>query len=372
MKNFFRNILLGAVLLSPFNAFAEINIAVITPMGNDYKYFSEELINGAKIAVDEINNRGGLQGKKINLLPIDDPCDDNLSLSAAQMMSLNKVADNKIYMVIGPTCNNAADDVAELLAKAKILQVHPTSVSKARYNRAHKGIIHFTGYKEEQAKELTRFVFSHYPQHTMAGFYDGKDMDMTSVADTIRLEYEKPERKRNLVLINYAEQGGDIDAAVSKATDGEATLVYILGTHDNIIKTIEKLKTMDSEIVVFADRYHLNKKFARKMKDLSEDSFMMSLPPLTQNPNFASSLVRLRLWGIEPEGLMPYGYLSVKMWSNLVKETKSFKYDKILKQLEANPINTGWDTVTFINGIPEKSLPYVVYRIRDGEYTQVY
>ena len=51
MKNFFRNILLGAVLLSPFNAFAEINIAVITPMGNDYKYFSEELINGAKIAV---------------------------------------------------------------------------------------------------------------------------------------------------------------------------------------------------------------------------------------------------------------------------------------------------------------------------------
>lgn len=41
-----------------------MNVAVIAPTDGDYKYYSEELINGAKVAVDEINENGGLKGKK--------------------------------------------------------------------------------------------------------------------------------------------------------------------------------------------------------------------------------------------------------------------------------------------------------------------
>lgn len=372
MKNCWNKLILGAMLLSPFNAFADVNIAVMTPMGGDYKYFSEELIDGAKIAVDELNNRGGLEGQKVNLVPIDDPCDDALSLSAAQMMALNKSADNKIHMVLGPYCGNSAEQIADLLAKAQILQVHPTSVSKARYKKQQVGVIRFTGFKEEQVKELLRFIKSHYPQQTLAAVYDGSNPDMASVVGALREEYAKPESNGSLVLSDYGLPDVTLEAAAAKVIDSGASLVYIMGSSEQIIELADKLKNFNNDLVLFADRYQLYKKFTRKIGKLSENSYLMSMPPLTSNPNFASSLVRLRLWGIEPEGLMPYGYLAVKMWAGMVKDAKSFQYGKLLQALEGKTIETGWDNVTYTKGIPDKSLPYIIYRIKDGEYAQVY
>lgn len=372
MKNCWNKIILGAMLLSPFDAFADINIAVMTPMGGDYKYFSEELIDGAKIAVDEINNRGGLEGKKINLIPIDDPCDDALSLSAAQMMALNKSDENKIHMLLGPYCGNSADQIANLLAKARIIQIHPTGVSKARYKMPQPGVIRFTGFKEEQIKELLRFIKSHYPKQNLAVVYDGSNPDMASMIGAFREEYSRPDSEGSLILSDYGLPGVTLEKAAAKVTDGGASLVYIMGNSDQIIELADRLKNVDDELVLFADRYQLYKKFARKIGRLSENSYLLSMPPLTSNPNFASSLVRLRLWGIEPEGLMPYGYLSVKMWAGMVKGAKSFNYNKLLRQLEGKTVETGWDNVIYTGGVPDKSLPYIIYRIKDGEYAQVY
>lgn len=372
MKNCWNKLMLGAMLLFPFNASADINIAVMTPMGGDYKYFSEELIDGAKIAVDEINNRGGLEGRKINLIPIDDPCDDALSLSAAQMMALNKSEESKIQMLLGPYCGNSAEQIANLLAKARIIQIHPTSVSKARYKTPQPGVIRFTGFKEEQVKELLRFVNSHYPKQTLAVVYDGSNPDMASVVGAFREEYSRPENDKSLILSDYGLPGVTLETAAAKVIDGGASLVYIMGGSDQIIELADRLKNIDGELVLFADRYQLYKKFTRKIGKLSESSYLLSMPSLTSNPNFASSLVRLRLWGIEPKGLMPYGYLSVKMWAGMVKGAKSFNYDKLLRQLDGKTVETGWDNVVYTNGVPDKSLPYIIYRVKDGEYAQVY
>lgn len=369
MKNCWNKILLGAMLLMPAQVMADINIAVITPMGNDYKYFSEELINGAKIAVDEINNRGGLEGKKVNLIPIDDPCDDTLSLSAAQMMALTKSEDNKMYLVLGPYCSNAADQVADLLSKAKILQMHPVSISSGRYLRSHQGIIRFTGYQEEQVTELTRFINAHYPQKTLAVIYDSHNPEMASMAEAIKQSYAKPEINGKVVFVDYGTSRSSVQDEVDKA---EASIVYIMGDSSQILKMAKSLRNEDENLIVFVDKYKLHKKFIRKNNTLAKNSYLLSLPSLTNNPNFASSLVRLRLWGVEPEGLMPYGYLSVRMWANLVREAKSFKYGRLLKLLKNKNINTGWDNVVYSNGVPDKSLPYIIYRVQNGEYAQVY
>lgn len=372
MKNYWNKFLFGAALLLPFPAAADVNIAIMTPMSGDYKYFSEELIDGAKIAVDEINNRGGLQGKKINLIPIDDPCDDALSLSAAQMMALNKSAESRMYMVLGPYCDNSADKIADLLFKANILQIHPVSISQARYQMPHSSVIRFTGFREEQVKELGRFINSHYPQKVLAVVYDGSNPIMSSMVGTIRQEYAKPETNGTLLLADYGLPRSTTDSIVKQVTDGQSKLVYIMGNSEKILEFAEKLKSADNDLILFAERYQLDKKFTKKIGKLSENSFLLSMPTLTNNPNFASSLVRLRLWGIEPKGLMPYGYLSIKMWSDMVKNAKSFHYGKVLKQLDGKNVNTGWDTVIYSKGVPNKSLPYIIYRIQDGEYAQVY
>ena len=71
-------------------AAAEVTLAVIAPKSGEYARAGEELFNGARLAVQEINDNGGLNGEKLDMLTIDDRCDDRLAVSTAEMLTLLK------------------------------------------------------------------------------------------------------------------------------------------------------------------------------------------------------------------------------------------------------------------------------------------
>ena len=98
---------------------------------------------------------------------------------------------------------------------------------------------------------------------------------------------------------------------------------------------------------------------------------MFSLPTLKDNPEFTETLVKLRLLGIEPEGLSVYGYSAVRLWEELVKQSDSFDYAKLIKKAANCKIDIGWGETVFTDGIPEQTVGYHIYRIENGEYTQV-
>ena len=174
--------LFAASWLTSFSVRADMNVAVIAPTDGDYKYYSEELINGAKVAVDEINENGGLKGKKVNLVQIDDPCDDTLSLTTAQMIAVNRSEEDKMHLVLGPQCINRTEKIAAVFSGAKIFQIHPTGSSRALYQTAHRGPVELVGYSEQQAVDFFRYYADNYADRKLAVVYDGSSPEMTGIA----------------------------------------------------------------------------------------------------------------------------------------------------------------------------------------------
>ena len=83
------NIIFCSALLGFGNiASADVNVAVVAPQSGSREMFGRELWEGAQIAVNELNENGGLEGEKVNLIMIDDRCDDRFAITMAQMMSL--------------------------------------------------------------------------------------------------------------------------------------------------------------------------------------------------------------------------------------------------------------------------------------------
>ena len=64
-------------------------VTVVAPKVGSMSRFGNELIDGAQIAIDMINENGGLLGDKLNLIAIDDRCEDVFAISTAQMIALN-------------------------------------------------------------------------------------------------------------------------------------------------------------------------------------------------------------------------------------------------------------------------------------------
>ena len=96
---------LAVQLLGAVSAQA-VNIAVVAPKVGAMAKFGHQLTEGAQTAVDEINKNGGLMGEQLNLITVDDRCEDSFAVSSSQMMALISSEDDKISLVICPYCGN--------------------------------------------------------------------------------------------------------------------------------------------------------------------------------------------------------------------------------------------------------------------------
>lgn len=352
-------------------AFADVNVVIITPKEGRYEKLGEELLNGATIAVNSLNETGGLQGQKINLINIDDQCDDILSISTAQMMALNSSKEDKVSLVIGPYCSNAFDEVADIYSKANIFQIIPTTMGVNNYKQNHKGLVKLVGSKERQGRDFFNFYKENFPEKMVAIVYDSNDRDIVDIAATIQSEFMKEKISDRLKSFDF-NRYKNVDKLAKAVINSEARLAYILGGPKKVTETFREIKTKNKNFVIFTNKYQVADEYSNSLGDLVEDSYLIALPSLKDNPAFTEELVKLRLLGIEPEGLSVYSYTAVKLWEDLVNKSESFDYNKLAKNLQNNKFETTWGEVMFNNGAPKDDINYSIYKVNSGQYEKVY
>ncbi len=96
----------------------EIKVAVLAPLSGPVPTFGVMTRDGALLAIDEWNAKGGVLGKKIVPIVEDSQCTPDPAVNAA-----NKVIDqDKVHYIIGEVCSKASIPISEI-ANAK--GVHP-------------------------------------------------------------------------------------------------------------------------------------------------------------------------------------------------------------------------------------------------------
>lgn len=359
-------------LLSAENAFSAINIGVIAPLAGEYQTAGNELASGVRTAVDEINSQGGLKGEKINLVMIDDQCDDRIAVSTAQMMAVNVSARDKMSLVIGPYCSNSLQKIAAIYAKAGILQIIPTAVSSSIKTDSYKGLVKMVGYKTRQAGDFFNFYQEHFPDRKVALIYDRNNKDVVEVAAAVQKLFTDAGKTAAFQSYNFQNFEDDYDRITDEVLKDGNKIAYIMGKSKRVARMAKSLKSERDDFIIFVNKYQAQKEFRNVLGAKANGVFVVALPSLKDSPDFAETLVKLRLLGVEPEGLSVYGYSAVRLWQELVSKSDSFKYDNLAKALAENKFDTGWGEMMFNNGDPSNSISYGIYQIKQDEYAQVY
>lgn len=371
LKNLLK-IILPAAVLFPAAVRADINIAVIAPLSGEYQKLGHEVAGGVKNAVDEINAEGGLRGEKINLVTVDDPCNDLLAVSTAQMIAVNSSSKDKMNLVIGPFCTNSFSEAADVYAKAKIMQIVPTPVSDAEVKNGDKGLIKMVAATQQQSLDFFKFYLKNFSDKKVALVYDSRLKDVVETAAVLQEEFRKAGKLLDFKSFNFNNYNKDYAKLAEDIVDEKYDIAYVTGTAKEVSRLAGELKREDRDFVIFADRYQVGEMYLEELGSLANGSYLLALPSMKDNPEFTETLVKLRLLGVEPEGLSVYGYAAVKLWEEMVNKSKSFAYDKLSQVTGNNSFDTVWGEVSFENGRPKNAVNYSIYRLNDGEYTQVY
>jgi branched-chain amino acid transport system substrate-binding protein len=103
----------------------EIKIAILAPLSGAVPTFGVSTRDGALLAIDEWNAKGGVLGMKIVPVVADSQCEADPAVNAA-----NKVIDqDKVGYIIGEVCSKASIPLSEVANKKMVVQISPTSTN---------------------------------------------------------------------------------------------------------------------------------------------------------------------------------------------------------------------------------------------------
>ncbi len=349
---------------------ADITLAVIAPKAGEYAQAGTELFNGARLALQEINDNGGLNGERLDMLTIDDRCDDRLAVSTAEMLTLLK--SKKIGLVVGPYCSNRFDEIADIYDKAKIFQIVPTTVAYNAANSDKKGQILLLGTKAQMSGDFFKFYNRNFAGLKVGFVYNDKPEN--GYAEVAKSLYDEFRRYGKSELLKFyalnREQGGVYDLARSLDDDG-IQIAVVLGESDETVNFIDAAKEVNSHLIVFTNKSLISPNALKKLGKDAQGLYVMALPGLKDSLMFTENLVNLRLLGIEPEGLEVYSYVAVKLWGDLAKQVKGFDYDKLSQAANSVEAQEKWSEFLMHSG-SIKSSKYIIEMYQKGEFKQVY
>jgi branched-chain amino acid transport system substrate-binding protein len=102
-----------------------VKIGILAPLSGPVPTFGVMTRDGALLAIDEWNAKGGLLGKKIVAVVEDSQCTPDPAVNAA-----NKLIDqDKVKFIMGEVCSKASIPVSEIANAKKVVQISSTSTN---------------------------------------------------------------------------------------------------------------------------------------------------------------------------------------------------------------------------------------------------
>ncbi len=103
----------------------EVKVAILAPLSGPVPTFGVSTRDGALLAIEQWNAKGGPAGMKVVPIVEDSQCTPDPAVNAA-----NKVIDqDKVHYIVGEVCSKASIPVTEIANAKGVLQISPTSTS---------------------------------------------------------------------------------------------------------------------------------------------------------------------------------------------------------------------------------------------------
>ena len=104
---------------------ADLKVGVLVPITGPVPAFGQSVKEGAQLAIDAWNAKGGVLGQKIVPVIEDGQCDAAAATNAANKL----INQDQVKFILGEVCSGATIPVTELAGAAKVLLLSPTATN---------------------------------------------------------------------------------------------------------------------------------------------------------------------------------------------------------------------------------------------------
>jgi branched-chain amino acid transport system substrate-binding protein len=355
-------------------AFAQqgpIKVGTIFPLSGGAGPDGLSVTNSVKLAIEQINEAGGLLGRKITLVSKDDESTPAVGVSRA-----NEMIAEKVDVVIEGWNSPVTLAMQPIFARAGILDI--TAVSKSDLILAGESNplpIRINSSNGFDAAVIAKYVVETLKAKTVS-FLTQNDVYGNGFQTAVEAEFKK---------LNFTGQVASTEKFAFKDTDFRVQLTNLKTTNPDAI--IVTNSSNSSGLPAMVEQYRqadLKSPFVGAVGIMlptvfkvagdanngvvSADIYFWNLPPFTSIPENTSFVAAFKkAYGVEPDKSAALGAAALQVWARAVEATKSLDRKTVSEAIRGKTIKgTVFGDATFLpNG--QLQPRYVLFKVVDGK-----
>ncbi|MEW5919937.1 MAG: ABC transporter substrate-binding protein [Bacillota bacterium] len=352
----------------------EILIGSVMCMSGALGPMGEKIDKAARLAVDEINKAGGVNGKQLKIITEDDATEAAKALEAVKKL----VEVNGAKFIVGPMTSGAVDTVGPYVSERKVLLVSPSATSALLTGRDYRNFVFRTPTSDDfqgvimaqlalDAKVKKAVIF------TMDNTYG------VGLGDVAKQALEK-EGVQILAYIKYDEKTLDYLSELTQIKGLNPDVVIHVGYNEDgkvVYRQANELG-LDKILWVAPDGIHGSGTLDDPSAGLFASKAVIGTRPVgdTEADKYQAFVKKYNeVYGISPDVFTDTTYDAVMLLAKAMQHAKSEDPAKVRDALLV--VGSGYEgasgTITFTPGGDRASGMYEVWKVEkvDGVYKNV-
>lgn len=336
-----------------------IKIAIAGPVTGGVAQYGDIVRLGTNMAIKRINEQGGVNGKQLEGVLLDDACDPKQAVTVA-----NKVVADGIKFVAGHVCTGAIMPSSAIYGEEGILMITPSgtspNISEEAFAKGYTTIFRTIGRDDQQAPIAADYIINQIKPKKVAFIHDKQSYGQ-GMATEIRAQVEKA--KIDVVLfegINRADS--DFSALLTKVKNSGAEFVYFGGYHDVMGLLLRQAREQGLTAKFMGPEGVGNSDITALAGDASEGMLVTLPADFSKDPENAELVKAFAAQNQDPSGAftMP-GYAAVQLIAEGIKGANSEDPVKVAEYLKSHMIKTPIGDVSFDEKGDLKNFKFVVF-----------
>jgi branched-chain amino acid transport system substrate-binding protein len=360
---------LGAALLAaPKTASTQepVRIGVAGPVTGGSAAFGLQFKEGVEQAVSDINDGGGILGRKIILSAGDDRGDPKDGVALA-----NRFVGDGVKFVVGHFNSGVTMPASEVYREHGVLAITPSSTHPQITERGMWNVFRTCGRDDQQGAVAGDYILAHLKDRKIAIVHD-KTTYGQGLADVAKATINRGGMKE--VLYEGVNRGDkDFSALVLKIKASGAATVFWGGVHYTGAMILRQMRDQGLQVLMIGGDGITDDEFAAIAGSAAEGTLMTYSADPRRRPEAQAVLERFRARNVHPQAYTLYSYAAVEIIKQAAEAAKSLDPRKVATQMKSGvTFKTAIGDLSFDSKGDITRLDYMVYvwkRNADGHLT---
>ncbi|MDX9788753.1 MAG: branched-chain amino acid ABC transporter substrate-binding protein [Desulfobacterales bacterium] len=354
---------LVALLAGWGHAAETIKIGVVGAHSGDLASYGLPTVNAVHFVLDEVNAKGGILGKQVEMIQVDDACKPEVAANAAQ-----KIVSEKVNAVIGPICSGATKAALGIYRDARIITISPSATNVDLTNSGeYPNFFRTIAPDDAQARLEVDFAVTHLKLKSLAVIHDKGDYGK-GLAEFARGFLEKAGA---MVLLFEGVTPGAVDysAIVQKIRQSGAEGVIYGGYHPEAAKIVMAMRKKKMKTFFISDDGVKDDTFIKVAGKYAEGVYATGPIDTTQSPMAIAAIEQHRkALSADPGAFYLNAHAAIRALLNAMDKAGSTDYDAVAKALRTEWVETPLGKISFDDKGDAEGIGFSMYRVTDGKF----